>query len=280
MIPFPLFGNPVQQFIDVNAMYWHVADNDNYRLNLITNTNLNQTNTLVSSTIPQYSTILDRRGADLFSLNESGSNFFEWTDGASSGTDAGFTVFQVRRYPGNSLQFYTTSSTRREFIISNNGTSSGSVRGISFLAPNGITSRFQFEYRTAPSPASVNQAQTIDIKNEFGANYLPSFNGMVLDVIRIGKTTNYPTVYATRNGRGSSGSPYHKASSSIAVGGGTAWVGGNFFQPIKVWGDSPVDPIWTRGLRVHECIVFNSALIQSDINLIETYLRNKWNLSY
>jgi hypothetical protein len=280
MMPIPLFGDPVQQYIEVNAIYWHVADNDNYRLNLITNTNLSESSTLVSSSNPNYSTTGGRRRMQAAAnAGESGSRNYQMFETPTM-NDSGITVFQVKQNPANTNSYYNSALTVSEFQLLNSYTNSGSVRGLRILNPSTSVSRFQFEYRTAPMPSSSNIAQTIDIKLPSSANYVPSSNSIYIDVISIGKTSNYPTVYATRNGRGSSGSPYHLSGSFISVGGGSLFAGFSSYRPVYVQGDNPLDASFPKQLNLYECIVFNGALIQSDIDLIETYLRNKWNISY
>jgi hypothetical protein len=285
MMPMPLFAGAISNFIQANALFWHDATDDNYIRNLVTNTDLTQSSSFLNSpNNPTYTTSSNsgnKRRMDIIAEpGELGNAIFEMKTSAYSTSGSGLTVFQVKQNPGTSNSYYSSSFPRAEFLIGNEKTGPADIRGIRIPSPNTTASILEFEYRTNNN---INTAQRITHKNANSTNYVPGQGGRYIDVVKIAKRpgnpdNGYPSVYATRNGRGSSGSPYHITGSFIQIQTHPAIVAGNLFRPVFLTGDN--DSTWIRNLRLQECIVFDGALVQNDINAIETYLRQKWNISY
>lgn len=142
-------------------------------------------------------------------------------------------------------------------------------------------------YRTWYNNNDAVQTKLVKIIDTDGASEY-STTGACISVLRytegsaVGGGTPYlndPSIYATSNGRGTSTSLFHKAGSGTNITVGGSSVATNSDQIINLQGSVSVGGAHQTWDNM-ELITFRYALTQAQIDSIETYLRNKWGISY
>lgn len=257
------YGN----YLVLNSNYHLQSSQSKYEYNLITSNNMIENDT---GSFESYTSIAGSPIALNISIPDTtpvNSNYMVFNTDSSSNND--WTIFVVKQNPA-SLTNYTSLS---NMLITTSQTGLGNIRGISQLDQ---ASRWQVTYRQQVSPTIIDACQTFDIKVSGGAQYEPGANGKFIDVFKVINTGSYPSVYLTRNGRGSSGGKYHVAGSYITGGGGTTFGGSNQIIPARCYRVTGK----TAYLRLYETIIFRRALSQVEIDGVETYLKNRWSISY
>lgn len=289
MLPIPLIGqNVVENFISKNADYWFRADNELFQKDIVSDVVFTVNNNNADVSYTSFSQDNNNKFLDVILDGSSFANY-EIVESTLPDFASEFTIFTVKKNPPNSLQFGNWNNTTfeaPEFQLLSNTTTLGHINSIAqqipYVPTDGKVSRYWIGYVTqlSSTPPDYNKI-VADIKNEFGANYNPDFGQKYIDVIRVTQGTpgfgDYvPNIYLTRNGRGSSGSPFHKFGSFIqtTTTGGTS----NSVNRIRFYNytTTGLTPRMTWG----ETIVFNRALNQQEINIIERYLAEKYNVEY